>query len=80
MQKEIEAAIKEALVIKNPQDVGLVVDKIMKVVGEKQTAEKTFTAKQIMEKLESVCPNLKDKKKFNPFLYESIEQWYNDLT
>jgi hypothetical protein len=40
---------------------------------------KIFTVEEIRKKLEEVNPQIKNTKVMNPFLYNSIEKWYNQL-
>ncbi len=41
---------------------------------------KTFTAKQIRQKLLELNPQIKNRSEFtNPFLYSDIEEWYHEL-
>lgn len=46
----------------------------------KSKKQKVFTAKQVRKKLLELNPQIKENSKYtNPFLYENIREWYNDL-
>jgi hypothetical protein len=41
--------------------------------------EKVFSRKDIMKKLQGIDPSIKNKKLTNPFIYQDIKNWYNQL-
>ena len=43
------------------------------------TNQKLFTIEDIKNKLLELNPQIKNDEYTNPFLYEDIEKWYNEL-